>query len=325
MRVAVTVPATSANLGPGFDSFGLALAIRNRLEAELADEWSVEIVGEGAGRLRADEGNVAVRAMKCAFAEAGRPGLRARIRCENRIPVGGGLGSSSSAIVGGLLVGEALAEADFGAQRRLELATKLEGHPDNTAAALSGGFTICWPVGGTVRAERFEPVGGLAAVVVPANEALATKAARALLPQAVPHADAAFNVAHAGLLAAAIVTGRAELLATALEDRLHESYRASAIADLSAVRNLLADAGATGVALSGAGPTVIGLVAAGDDTAALELAEKIAADAAHAVARLGTRREPLALGIAREGARVEIDRAGQTGCGTGEPARETGL
>lgn len=305
MDAAAIVPATSANLGPGFDSFGLALELHNRFEAELAEEWQVEVAGEGAGQLRTDAGNVAARAMARAFAEAGRPELRARIRCENHIPVGGGLGSSSSAVVGGLLLGEALAGVSFGATRRLELAAEIEGHPDNVAAALLGGFTISWPADGAVRSARFEPAGGLAAVVVPAIGSLATPRARALLPEMVPHADAAFNVAHAGLLAAALTTGRADLLAVALEDRLHEPYRASAIADLGAVCTLLSDAGATGVALSGAGPTVIALVAADTDTTALILAEKVAADAAGGIDALGTRKAPRALRIARQGAWLE--------------------
>jgi homoserine kinase len=303
---AVLVPATSANLGPGFDSFGLALDLHNRFEAELADDWSVSVEGEGAGVLRTDAGNRVAEAMALAFAAAGKPELRARIECVNRIPLGNGLGSSSAAIVGGILLGERLADADLGEQRLLELAAEIEGHPDNVAAALRGGFTVCWsdPADRRVRAARFQPARGLAAVVVVANSEFSTKTARAMLPEAVPHVDAAFNVAHAGLLAASIATGRPELLGAALEDRLHEQYRASAVSDLRQVHDILREAGAAGVALSGAGPTVIGLVAGDTDELAHGLAEEVAERAAAAVRELGTRRAPAALRIDRAGARV---------------------
>lgn len=304
MAAAVLVPATSANLGPGFDSFGLALDLHNRFEAELASDWVVDVEGEGAGVLRTDGGNVVALAMARAFAEAGAADLRAHVTCVNRVPTGSGLGSSSAAIVGGVLLGEALAGADFGPERRLEIAAEIEGHPDNVAAALLGGFTVCWAESGNARCARFEPARGLAAVVVPALEELSTTVARAMLPQAVPHTDAAFNVAHAGLLAASIVAGRPELLEAALADRLHEPYRAAAVRDFAAVHQALRDAGASGVALSGAGPTVIGLVAAESDDTAHELARHVAARAADAIAALGTRHTPQALRIDRTGARI---------------------
>ncbi len=304
MGAAVLVPATSANLGPGFDSFGLALDLHNRFEAELAEEWRVEVEGEGAGHLRTDAKNVVARSMARAFTEAGRPELKARVACRNLVPTGSGLGSSSTAIVGGLLLGQSLAGADFGDERLLEIAADLEGHPDNVAAALFGGFTVCWTDEGRVRFARFEPARGLAAVVVPAVGKLATSVARAMLPDAVPHADAAFNVAHAGLLAASIAAGRPELLGAALEDRLHEPYRAAAVADLRPVHDILRAAGAAGVALSGAGPTVIGLVAGDTDEAAHAMAEEVASRACDRIKALGSRRPPQALRVDRRGARM---------------------
>lgn len=304
MGAALIVPASSANLGPGYDSFALALGLHNRFEAQLADEWRVDVQGEGAGVLRSDAGNILAVAMERAFAEAGRPELRAEIGCVNRVPTGSGLGSSSAAIVGGLLLGEQLAGADFGDTRRLEIAAELEGHPDNVAAALFGGFTVCWMEESHARFARFEPARGLAVVVVPAVNELSTAVARAMLPDSVPHADAAFNVAHAGLLAASITAGRPELLGAALADRLHEPYRAPAVEDLQAVHDILRDAGAAGVALSGAGPTVIGLVAGETDEAAHGLAEEVAARAAEGVRALGSRKPPHALKIDRAGARL---------------------
>jgi homoserine kinase len=301
---AVLIPATSANLGPGFDSFGLALDLHNRFEAELADDWSVAIEGEGAGTLRTDGGNRVATAMALAFEALGTPDMRASIGCVNRIPLGNGLGSSSAAIVGGVLLAEELAGKSLGEQARLELAAEIEGHPDNVAAALRGGFTVCWNDGAHVRTARFQPARGLAVVVVVANDELSTKTARAMLPEAVPHADAAFNVAHAGLLAASIATGRPELLGAALADRLHEPYRASAVVDMQEVHAILRDSGAAGVALSGAGPTIIGLVASDTDEAAHDLAQEVAERAADRVRALGTRRAPAALRIDRAGARI---------------------
>ena len=304
MGVAVLVPGTSANLGPGFDSFGLALDVFNRFEAELADEWHVDVEGEGAGVLKTDGTNRVAQAMARAFEEAGRSELRAEIGCVNRIALGNGLGSSAAAIVGGLILGEALAGVEIGQQRLVEIAAEMEGHPDNVAAAFVGGFTVCWSDGGRPHFARFQPARGLAAVVVVATGELSTTTARRMLPEAVPHADAAFNVAHAGLLAASIATGRPEFLGAALADRLHEQYRAAAVTDLKVVHDILRDAGAAGVALSGAGPTVIGLVAADTDEAAHDLAIEVAERAAEPVRALGTRRPPEALRIDRAGARL---------------------
>lgn len=304
MGAAILVPATSANLGPGFDSFGLALDLHNRFEAEIASEWHVDVEGQGAGRLASDSTNLTAVAMARAFEEAGRPELKAWIGCANNVPTGSGLGSSSAAIVGGLLLGEVLAEAEFGVERRIELASEIEGHSDNVAAAILGGFTVCWTDLGAPKCARFEPARGLAVVVVPAVAELATRTARAMLPLAVPHEDAAFNVAHAGLLAASIATGRPELFGSALADRLHEPYRAAAVGDLKRVHEILLAAGAAGVALSGAGPTVIGLVAGDTDEAAHALAEEIAQRASGPIRGVGTRRAPHALRIDRAGARL---------------------
>ncbi|MDF1542984.1 MAG: homoserine kinase [Anaerosomatales bacterium] len=299
----VTIPATSANLGPGFDSFGLALALHNRFSAELAEEWHVEVAGEGEGLLSSGADNRVARSVARVFAEAGRPGLAASLRCENNIPPGAGLGSSAAAIVGGLILGDALCGSDLDRETLLALATEIEGHPDNVAAALYGGFTVSWALSdGTPRCMRLEPARGLAAVVVSAHAQLATPDARELLPATVPHADAAFSAGRAGLLVAGIALGDAGALAAGLADRIHEPYRAAAVGDLEAVRSALLAAGATGAALSGAGPTVIGLVAEADDASALAHAVEIAARARPAIERLEGRCEPLAVGISRSGA-----------------------
>ena len=297
----VTIPATSANLGPGFDAFGLALDLRNRFSAELADAWVVEVAGEGEGRLPGGADNRVARSMARVFAEAGRPGLAAHVRCENRIPPGAGLGSSAAAIVGGLMLGDALSDAALDRQAILRLAAELEGHPDNVAAALHGGFTICWEDDGP-HCVRIEPAGGLAAVIVAANSPLATGASRALLPGSVPHADAAFSAGRAGLLVTGIALGDTAALAAGLTDRIHEPYRVAAVADLEDVRSLLVTAGAAGAVLSGAGPTVIGLVHGPDDTGALLAAEAVAERVRVEASALKGRCEPRVLGISRTGA-----------------------
>jgi homoserine kinase len=300
----VTIPATSANLGPGFDSFGLALALHNRFSAELAEEWSVEVIGEGEGRLSSGPDNPVARSMARVFAEAGHSGFAASVRCENRIPPGAGLGSSAAAIVGGLMLGDALCGAGIDRETLLVLATGIEGHPDNVAAALYGGFTISWTEAGArgPRCVRLEPVSGLAAVVVGARTPLATDDSRGLLPARVSHADAAFSVGRAGLLVAGIALGDVDALAAGLADRIHEPYRAIAVSDLEEVRAALVESGTVGAVLSGAGPTVIGLVSGVDDADALARAEAVAGRARDPIASIPGRNEPHALGISRSGA-----------------------
>lgn len=308
MRARFSVPATSANLGPGFDSFGIALKLYNKFEAELADEWVVEVEGEGEEYLLGDADNQVALAMRYVFEHAGCPAYAAHIWCTNRVPTGNGLGSSSTAIVGGaLLARELLATHDnitISDEELFQITAHLEGHSDNVAPALFGGFTVCWTDEQGAQYARFEPERGLAAVVVPSLGELSTAKSRELLPSDVSHKDAAFNVAHAGLLAAAMISGRIELLGEALKDRLHQPYRAAAISDLDQISDILRDAGCHGVALSGAGPTVIGLVAADTDEEAYEMAVRAAAAAADAARALGTRREPLPLAFDRNGARA---------------------
>jgi len=299
--VTARVPASTANLGSGYDSFGLALALYDDFEAWPADSWSVEVDGEGAGSLSTGPRNRVAQAMAAAFAAAGDAGRAARIRCENGVPTGRGLGSSSAAIVGGLVLADGLLGGALGEERLFELAVELEGHPDNVAAALFGGFTVCWD-DGEPKAARLQPGGGLAVVAVVSERPLSTASARKLLPEDVPHSDAAFNVGRAGLLVAGITLGRPDLTGPGLGDRLHEPYRAGAVPDFDAVCDVLIDAGADGAALSGAGPTVVGFVQEPDDDAAFARAEEIAS---LVVARsLPGRRAPLALRVDREGARL---------------------
>jgi homoserine kinase len=261
--VTVEVPATSANLGPGFDCLGLALGLHDTLIATVADGLVVEIEGEGADDLPRDESHLVLRAMVAAFDLLGARPPGVRVQCTNRIPQSRGLGSSSAAIVGGIALARALAvdgEDRLPLEQALRLANQLEGHPDNVAPALLGGFVVSGQDDTDVWADRapIDPRIGVVALVPP--HGVRTEVARGLLPDSVPHRDAAANAGRAALLVAAL--GHApERLLRATEDFLHQSYREPAMpATLALVRRLRA-AGVPAV-VSGAGPTVLAFVAA---------------------------------------------------------------
>ena len=255
------VPATCANLGPGFDAFGLALAHYDQLTVRTSSGGlDVRVSGEAEEELARDETHLVVRAMRAAFDILGGQPFGLSVDCVNRIPHGRGLGSSAAAIVGGILAAREL--ADRGVRRLpdarvLALATELEGHPDNVAACLYGGFTIAWMEGRAPRAVRHDVVPGLrAAVFVPPNP-VSTAYARTLLPDCVPHGDAAFTAGRAALLVTAI-TREPDLLLTATEDRLHQPYRAAAMRDSHDLVERLRSAGIAAM-ISGAGPAVLAL------------------------------------------------------------------
>lgn len=302
MSSCVRVPASSANLGPGYDSFGLALGLYNEFEGEIAEEWSFAIGGEGAGRLGSDADNRVLRAMRRVFAEAGQPELAASVSCHNGIPVGVGLGSSAAAIVGGLVLADALVGGNLGKRRLLELAAEMEGHADNVAAAIYGGFTVTANGGGQLTCAHVDPAAGVAALVVLGENELPTAEARAALPETVPHANAAANAGAAALVALGIAIGRREYLDSGMHDAIHERYRAALVPDLDAVRGLLDAIGAGPAVLSGAGPTVLSLVLDLDDERALERARSLAEVARVALSEIG-RGRVLALGVDRTGAR----------------------
>jgi len=313
-RFSASVPATTANLGPGYDSFGLALELRNDFHAELADEWSVEITGEGVGELAQDEDNLVVVAMREVFTHLGYPDLKAKILCDNKVPLGSGLGSSSSALVGGgVLARRLLEEMDpylaLLDNELLGILSNLEGHPDNIAPALMGGFTICWKDDdeiGAVNCERFDLICPIAAIIVPSTGSLATSYSRGLLPGTVSHTDASFNLSHAGLLAAALVSSRPDLLPHAMHDRLHHPYRLPVVEDYYPVKEVLLRGGASAVTLSGAGPTIIGFIAGVDAEDALIQARRMAFDMRDDILALGTRLDPMPLSFARSGALVDF-------------------
>ncbi|NYE37712.1 homoserine kinase [Nocardioides cavernae] len=257
--VRVTVPATSANLGPGFDSLGLALSLRDELEAEvLPHGLEVEVDGAGADGVPRDESHLVVRSMRAAFDLMGEqpPGLR--LSCRNVIPHARGLGSSSAAIVAGVVLARALVAGGqllASDETLFDLAADLEGHPDNVAPAFYGGFVISGREDDRWYAVRAGVDPRITAVVFVPPTGVETKVARGLLPDSVPHADAAANAGRAALLVAAL-TGQPEHLLAATRDWLHQDQREPAMpATLALVRALRAD-GVPAV-VSGAGPTVL--------------------------------------------------------------------
>ncbi|WP_293782583.1 homoserine kinase [uncultured Aeromicrobium sp.] len=255
--VTVQTPATSANLGPGFDALGLALTLCDTVTAEVVGEGlMIDVRGEGADVVPRDSSHLLYRAMAAAFDLLGEtpPGLR--LSCENVIPHGRGLGSSAAAISAGIVLARALVE---GGHERLDdravlqLATDLEGHPDNVAAALFGGLAIAWIDGAAAEAVRLDVDVDVTVFVPP--EAVPTETARELLPAEVSHVDAAFNVGRAALLIAALREEPSRLI-SATEDRLHQSFRAEVMpASYKLLRQLRVE-GIPAV-ISGAGPSVL--------------------------------------------------------------------
>jgi homoserine kinase len=240
-RRVVRVPASSANLGPGFDAFAAALALHMELEVEETGTFAVETDLQ----IACDRRNLAVRGFERLHAPD-----QFTFRIRSDIPLSGGLGTSAAAYVAGLMAADHLFELDADL---LKLATELEGHPDNVAAALYGGFVVC----ADGRAARFDVPGGLEAVLVVPHEPVRTKEARAALPASVPLADAVFNVGHASLLVLGLVKGDWDLVARGLGDRLHQPHRAHLYPRSAELMARAGDLGALGATLSGAGPTVL--------------------------------------------------------------------
>ncbi len=294
--VAVTVPATSANLGPGFDSMGLALDLRDTVAVHATTgATSVVVEGEGAGRIPEDDSNLVVRALRLALDHVGAPQVGVRMHCTNRIPQGRGLGSSASALVAGLalaraLVGDpqVLTDADM-----LQLGTDVEGHPDNVAPTILGGATVAWTEEGRAGAVRVDAAPFVRPVAFIPAFSLSTSTARAMLPETVLHRDAAYNVSRAALLGvllscgatgpSAVLTGGGDeddvgsagvgaarlhgLLMEATRDRLHQEHRRSSMEPSVALVDWLRAGGYPAV-VSGAGPTVLSLEPVADDVRA---------------------------------------------------------
>ena len=259
-KVVVEVPATTANLGPGFDTLGMALTIHDTLTATVVDTPGirVDVHGVGEGEVPTDETNLIARSMAHAFASKKIPVPGVHLEAHNVIPHGRGLGSSGAAIVSGVMAAKGLLEGivEFSASELLALATDMEGHPDNIAPSLFGGLTIAWMTEEGPKHKKLSVHRGVSLVVaVPEDASMSTQLARSLQPETVPHQDAIFNLSRSALLIAALIQSP-ELLFEATEDRLHQNYRASALQDTDELLQQLRSQGYPAV-VSGAGPSVL--------------------------------------------------------------------
>jgi homoserine kinase len=304
----VQVPGTSANLGPGFDSLGLAVSLHDTLGVTTlrGDALEFDLHGEGVEELPRDASHLVVKAMELAFSRLGyrRGGLR--ITAHNVLPHGRGLGSSASAIVAAIAAANALVDAGDRKDRQwvLQLASEMEGHPDNVAPAIFGAVAISWQEGGKYATTRLTPSDAVIPVVAIPNFEVKTELARGLLPATVPHADAAANAGRAALLMHALKDAP-ELLAAGTRDYLHQDYRAAAMPESAALVAALRDGGHAAF-ISGAGPTVMALANGGAEAdAVVELIGRRGRD--------GTAGQPggvswrvLRLAVDLEGAKVEV-------------------
>lgn len=256
--VRVRVPATTANLGPALDCAGMALNIFNEVLVAESDEDVVVVEGEGSQFLPNDKTNLVYRAIASVSARIGIRTPSLRIECRNNIPLSRGLGSSAAAIVGGIVAANSLLNAELSTQDLLDLAVRMEGHPDNIAPALLGGVVVsCADKRRGVVAARMGVPSDLVAVIAIPEYHLSTEKSRAVLPKSVPYEDAVFNVCRASLLVVALQQGRYDLLKTAMEDRLHQPYRSCLVPGLEQVIEAAIGSGAVGACMSGAGPSVV--------------------------------------------------------------------
>lgn len=269
-QIAVRVPATSANLGPGYDCLGIALSLHNTVTLRATGPWrttaqpapglTVTATGVDAGRIPLDAGNLVYQSASLVFERVGQWPARLALELAGEIPVGSGLGSSSAAVVAGLMGANALTGDRLGRMALLEMAAAVEGHPDNVAPAILGGLVL-----GIMPGETNDeglileclPVPPLQAVVVLPDFHFPTSAARSVVPQQLSRHNAIHNAGRVGLLVHALTTGRYEHLRTAMDDRLHQPYRLPLIPGASEAMAAGYAAGAAGVALSGAGPSLI--------------------------------------------------------------------
>lgn len=299
-HVRVRVPATSANLGPGFDSMGLALAYYDTIEVRAlgSPQVHVTVTGEGAGELPDGEDHLVVRAIRAALDAVGAPQVGLELTCENRIPHGRGLGSSAAAVVGGILAARMMISEPEALDNpsAFAIATQFEGHPDNAAPAILGGATVSWTGADGPHATQLPLHPDVVPVALVPKVQVATRTARGVLPATVPHADAAYTAGRAALLVQALCH-RPELLFEATSERLHQEYRASVMPSTWRLVSALREAGAAAV-VSGAGPSVLVLERASDGDAP-------AAARAAAIAATGEDWAVVAPGVADEGAVAE--------------------
>lgn len=266
--IRLSLPATSANLGPGFDAAGLALSMRLTVEAKVAAGFEIQATGRDGELCGSVEQNLMLEAYRDMLWRANAVVLPLHVKLHNEIPLGMGCGSSAAALVAGVALADHFGDLKMGDAGIVAAASRIEGHPDNVAACWYGGFTVSAQEGDTVQVATFAGDAGWEMLLVMQSTSLATTKARALLPESYAKADAIFNVQRASLLVAAFAQGRLDLLATGMQDRMHQPYRMEACPLLKTLLPLTAEPEIAGVALSGAGPSVLVFLAA--ETTVLE-------------------------------------------------------
>lgn len=264
--VRVQIPATTANMGPGFDTLGMALKLYNIVELdETGRGLYIDVEGDGADKIPRDASNVVYLAAARVFKQVNYEPAGLKIRIINNIPLARGLGSSAAAIVGGLVAANILTGSKLTEKDILNIATDIEGHPDNVAPALLGGIIVSVQAEGEVKYSKIDPPSKLKCVVAIPDFALPTKLAREVLPSSVSMADAVFNISRSSLLVTALIKQDFNLMSAAMDDKLHQPYRANLVPGMKKVFAAAKLAGARGIVLSGAGPTLIAFC---DDNAA---------------------------------------------------------
>lgn len=259
-KVCVKVPASTANLGPGFDSLGMALNLYAWLEMEFAERTEIRLYGDHMEGLPTDKTNLVYTTAQKVFHRAGMEERELKISMASEIPLTRGLGSSASAIVAALAAANAIIDQPLTKDELFQIATEIEQHPDNVGASLYGGIVVTMWDGKQANHVRIEPHEDLEVLVIIPDFELSTKHARSVLPEEVSLRDAVFNLSHASVLVAALASGKLDLIREAMRDRLHQPYRASLIPGMSHILEHATDHGALGVALSGAGPTLLAFV-----------------------------------------------------------------
>ena len=269
-KISLRVPATTANVGPAFDCMGIALKFYNFMQCELTDSGiRFAISGVGAGKLPCNEKNVIYKAFARTAALVGKKFGGVNFFCDNHIPMNHGLGSSSAAIVSGIYCANLLLGGGLSKQDIVEIATKIEGHPDNVAPAVLGGVTVSAQTGERVNSVRFLPHIELKFIVAVPDYEVPTRLARAALPKYIAHADGVFNAARSALLTAALFSGDRQGRAAALEDKLHQPHRAYLMPGMKQVFAAAKQAGAIGAVISGAGPTMLAIADGSADCQAI--------------------------------------------------------
>ncbi|MBP1930423.1 homoserine kinase [Ammoniphilus resinae] len=263
--VQVIVPGSTANLGPGFDTVGMAFELYTKIRMEVSDEPKVVLYGDDLKGLPTDRSNLVYKMAEYLFEKAGLTLPPLRIQMRSDIPLTRGLGSSAAAIVGGLVAANYLAEEPFSKDEIFQMASHIEGHPDNVGASLFGGIVVAVMEEEKVPYIKIEPKSSLKALAVIPDFMLSTEKARGVLPEKYSRKDTVFTLSHAGLLIASLASGRYDMLNTAMQDRVHQPYRTALVPGMGTLLDKAHEYGALGTALSGAGPTIISFLEGNDE------------------------------------------------------------